>query len=75
MIPGISQLIGASFVAQSEDTQLREIWGCGDISSTPTLDEAGLCLAAQNQSCRGATDSPAEEATLDTDGSSRYRKE
>lgn len=76
MIPGISQLIVASFVTQSAEIHLGEIWGCGDSSSTSSLGEAWLCLAALNQSCRGDTDSPGEEAMkLDADGSSRYRKE
>lgn len=42
LIPGISQLVAVSFVAQPRKIHLGEI--CGDSASTSSLDETELCL-------------------------------
>lgn len=57
MIPGISPSTVASFVAQAMEIHLGKTWEYGDSSSTSSVGEAGLCVAA-------ALISPSEEAKL-----------
>lgn len=77
MIPGISPLTVASFVAQAMEIYLGKTWEYGDSSSTSSVGEAGLYLAAAlDQSYRGGEAGLGEETMrLDADGSSRKRKE
>lgn len=55
LIPGISQLVAASFVARPRKIHLGEI--CGNSASTSSLDGTESCL-------RGRTHYPAEEALI-----------
>lgn len=77
MIPGISQLVAASFVAQSRKIHLGEIWGYGDSSSTSLTGRSRAASSIREYISlqRRYWESRGGSYELEADASSKHRKE